>query len=63
MNDRKPAAVLLLRRRRISLVCGCLCSALAASIMAVPLPYHAIVAAAALGIVFAVWIILLSHRR
>jgi len=63
MNNRKPAADVLLQRRRISTVCGCLCSALAASILAVPLPYYAIVAAAALCIVITLWIVLLYRSR
>lgn len=62
MSGREPAtARVLLRRRRISLICGCLCSALAASIMAVPLPYYPIFAVAALGILLITWPLLLAR--
>jgi hypothetical protein len=41
----------LLRRRRAAIALGCLCSALAASILAVPAPYYAIFAVVAMTIV------------
>ncbi|WP_165947274.1 hypothetical protein [Micromonospora sp. 15K316] len=44
-----------MRRRRSNVVLGCLCAALAASILAVHVPYYAIFASAALVIVLAGW--------
>lgn len=63
MSGQGSAAHVLLRRRRVSVFCGCLCSALAASIMAVPVPYYAVFAAAALCVVIAAWIVLLNRDR
>ncbi|GAA1647692.1 hypothetical protein [Actinoplanes couchii] len=50
-----------MRHRRASIVCGCLTSALAASIIAVKLPYYALFASAALIVVFAVWLTVLAR--
>ncbi|AEV86422.1 hypothetical protein ACWT_5404 [Actinoplanes sp. SE50] len=50
-----------MRSRRSSLVFGCLCAALAASAMAVHLPYYAIFATAAFVAVLTVWVVVLSR--
>jgi hypothetical protein len=47
MSDPSPTRRLLLRRRRTAIALGCLCSALPASILAVPVPYYAIFAVVA----------------
>jgi hypothetical protein len=59
MSEQSRTARLLLRRRRVAIAVGCLCSALAASILAVPVPYYAIFAVAALIVV---GIVLLRRR-
>ncbi len=47
--------------RRSSLVFGSLCSALAASIMAVKVPYYAIFAWFALMVLLVTWIVVLAR--
>jgi hypothetical protein len=49
-----------MRRHRSSLGFGCLCAALAASILAVRAPYYAVAASAALVVVLITWVVVLS---
>lgn len=52
-----------MRSRRSSLIFGLLCSALAASILAVRVPHYAIFAAAALIVVLAIWVVVLARGK
>ncbi|HWS39153.1 MAG TPA: hypothetical protein VN408_41220 [Actinoplanes sp.] len=52
MSKQGQSARLLGRRHRVSVAVGCLCSALAASILAVPMPYYGIFAVVAMIVVF-----------
>jgi hypothetical protein len=59
MSEQGHVARLLGRRRRISVAIGCVCSALAASIL--PVPYYAIFAVVAMIVVFIVGVVLLRR--
>ena len=59
MSGHGRAGRLLRRRRQAAIAVGCLCSALAASILAVPVPYYAIFAVVALIAVVTVGVVLL----
>jgi hypothetical protein len=61
MSEQGQISRLLGRRRRISIAVGCLCSALAASILAVPVPYYTIFAVVAMIVVFTVGVVLLRR--
>jgi hypothetical protein len=61
MSDPSPTRRLLLRRRRTAIALGCLCSALPASILAVPVPYYAIFAVVAPIVVATIGIVLLRR--
>lgn len=50
-----------MRHPRTSVAFGCLTTALAASIMAVRVPYYAIFASAALLVVLVVWVWMLAR--